>query len=56
MTPLRYWIAALVVAAFFGTFAFEIVLGAWFSVVGIGIAAGIGAMAMIGPHDKSPKA
>lgn len=55
MTPLRCWIAALIVSSWFGTLFLEIVLGAWFSVVGIGVAAGVGALAMIGPYDKSPK-
>lgn len=56
MTPLRCWIAALVISSWFGTMFLEIVLGAWFSVVGIGIAAGVGALALTGPSDEAPKA
>lgn len=52
MKPLQFWLGLFIVAAAFGTFWFEVAVGVWLSLIGIGLAAGLGAIVLIGDHQR----
>jgi hypothetical protein len=52
MSPLKIWSIAFLSSAYFGIFWFEVIAGLWLAVVGIGVAAGLGALALA-PHYKN---